>query len=1136
MFTKLLSLFTGLLIMNLMNQFSQAADFKASSFDLAFGTDGRPSSIKRADGVECLNMQSPGEGFSMAEGSNRAEAGSSIRFSKLSVQPDGKLLATTEDGSKGILFNVKSSHKYISFRIESLQGIPADTTGTLAFQMNANPSVRVMELDYMTSIRQGDEGVTVSWPDLRYSGSENPYGGFALYCANGPEDEDDTILRIWAGENLPHPKVTGQWDLNAAQKLVADWQERYGNQSQMYLEAKSLKELYEEVKYAERAKVRDVYLFTNTWSGAGDFWPNDGLNWDVRKSVFPKGEEDLRAFADYLESKGIHLKQHWVSGGIGMHDPRYVTPKPDHRLAAQVTGQLAQAASADDTTLTFMPAPGYKAPQPRARAGRRPRRDRGSLPQVVRIGDELVKVGSYKDMDKPVWQLSSCERGFLNTQSVSHEAGAESAILVSPYNAVFVPDIDSTLMDEIAEGYAGLVNRCHISNVEFDGLEVHSYKGSWGCEKFAAKVYAALDHPVSSNTSGGRAPNCWIEYRLNSTKRIMRGNAASTHGGYSAAIMLEEPSRPASNMLDTNFSLGKAAANGSNRFSITKPQPMFGVTLDTLRNHGLTDKIIETVKNWREASAQMTDAQRETMRATLKPAKRPLPDSSGDPSSEVVWVLRDGWRKWSIVPVTVMKRKEGDIDWHSWQEHGPISPRQFIKAGEKMTLMNPNMAQTPRAIIHVLYAFNPDEAAMAQTVTEPLKDVKWVWSDPAEAKKNLYMRAEFNIPKEEGLAHARFHFAGADRLTLWINGKRVDEGGARNNVTSWDVERYVQPGRNIIAIEAVRNGDKPAIAARIEAAAALDINAEIEAGKAAAFEGKTVSAKIVALGTGKDWKCSSVADEGWQNERFDDSKWRAATELAAMGDPAYGSPKAADEGNILLQPKAADMQGDEDTVFEDVATGLQITQENADDQEVDASIPYFQKQMDMNNHRGIGMTVTGDGSNSVLLFQIPGRDYVTPINFKGARYIEIPNGEVSWADGRWGWRTSTHRSDYGRIDRAHLGFGRVPSGARASVKVEGLKALKEIPAELKNPVIHVGEGALSVKGSIYSGEYLEYDDEHAIAYDRNWNKLRELKVKAANFTMPGGESEVSIENSDKLPVLWLDVQFMTDGEAIVVPK
>ncbi len=1093
-------------------------------FTLEFDDAARPRALNLLDGNPLLTTLAHGDGFVLH---GECPESPQVRLERLVPQGDNRLLVTARDGGQGILLEVKERAHYITFRIVELQGIDTAAFGRLDFSLNADSRVGVMELDHMTVVQDDPEGVRVSWPYLKHGGTENPYGGFALYVAQDPADEDDIILHIWVDEGLPHPQVEGPWDLAAARDLVAEWQRKYADQSQFYLEAQNPEELYEGVQYAERAGVKDIYLFTNTWHADGGFWPRASLNWAVRKDVFPRGEADLRAFSNHLESKGMHLKIHWVSGGICEHDPRYILPQPDPRLANWITGQLVAAVDTKETTLLFKPEPGFDKRSLDAVVNNH----RGQMPSHVRVGAELIQVGSFGDTDAEIWTLRDCVRGASGTGARQHATGVELTGLQRPYNIVFTPDVDSTLLDEMAEGFAGLVNRCRIMNVEYDGYEIHGYAGRWGCEKFATKVYAALDHTVASNTSGGSAPRCWIEYRLNSTKELMRGNNPATHGGYSAAVMLDSPMRPASRVTEAHFSMSKAAANDSNRFSLTKPQPMFGISPGTLKQHGRTDEIIEVVCDWKEVSRHLSAEQRQTMRATFGPPELRLRDASRDPSSEIVWMLRHAPTAWHIVPVRVLTRHGGDIKWHSWQEHGPIMPRQFIKPGQPLRLLNPNPAQAPRFTVQCLSGFDPTEPTVTVDPVA-LQGLYWI-CDKAAANtashtahaESVHFRKTFNVPADFRAGTARFLFATDDHLELWVNGVQAGEGGSRTQMTAWDITPYLKAGENLLAVAAT------SVVGKLEIVPVRTAAQQREAEHVAGFEGKA-AADSFEIPIDTSWRCAAVASMGWQQAEFDDSGWGPVVSLVDAG----GAPVT---GSIPLQPAASDMQETCDMAFADTANGLQISCDNAADERrtFEDAIPFCSRRVDMTRHRGIGLEVTGDGSGALLVIRIPGRDYLVPIDFTGSRYIEIPKGEVSWADDRWGWRVATHHADYAQVDRIHLGFGAVPGKTRASVEIRNLRALREISTQLQDPVIQIGAGTLRCTGAVQSSEYLEYSGgQTARVYDRNWNLLRDLPVETVDFSMPNGEETVTITGSGGSPVPWLDVQIMTDGTALVVAK
>ena len=98
------------------------------------------------------------------------------------------------------------------------------------------------------------------------------------------------------------------------------------------------------------------------------------------------------------------------------------------------------------------------------------------------------------------------------------------------------------------------------------------------------------------------------------------------------------------------------------------------------------------------------------------------------------------------------------------------------------------------------------------------------------------------------------------------------------------------------------------------------------------------------------------------------------------------------------------------------------------------------------------------------------------------------------------------------------------------------EALKELPAELADPVIAVGRGRLAVKGAVSTGQYLAYEGgDEAGVFDANWRPVKRLPVAATDYIMPSGESDVSVASSAR-PAPWLEVQFITRGEPMAVPR
>jgi hypothetical protein len=490
-------------------------------FSLAFAADGRPASLTtKLDGREWLNVADPGSGLYL-----ETRGGAQIRLERLSLTND-RLVAAGPDGLPRITFAVRASETYVSLRIERMEAVPASREVSLHFDLNILEPVGLMELDYMTEVNvahphtfaaqvDASDGspvkaestlapgrATVNWHHIWNRNPVNPLGGFALYCPQDPQDEDDTILRLWTEENLPHPRVNGPWTLDAARDYVARWTRQHADPSRFWIQASTPEELYAAVPYAEAAKVRDVYLFTDTWRGE-PFWAQKVENWHVNRNVFPQGEPDLRAFSDYLRERDMNLKIHWVSGGIGPEDPIYIGKAPDPRLATWGGGQLAQAAGPEDKTLFFRPDPGVQ--MPFRMPGNEWWKQYTCPPmlhaiydyEMVHIGNELVRVGSFADTDREVWRLEQCQRGMFTTDSGLHAAGARVRGLISAYGQNALPDNDSTLLEEMARNFAEFLNRCAIPHNEYDGAELHAYNGRmWGYRKFASFVYQNMDQPV----------------------------------------------------------------------------------------------------------------------------------------------------------------------------------------------------------------------------------------------------------------------------------------------------------------------------------------------------------------------------------------------------------------------------------------------------------------------------------------------------------------------------------------------------------------------------------------------------------------------------------------------------------------
>ncbi len=959
---------------------ARGIELTTDSFTLRFSVDGRPESCARkVIGTEFLPKGRPGEGFFL-----KGVDGVVVRLSNVSLLPDGRLLAASAEGSKRVRFSVTNGQRHLAFRIESAEGIAPEQFESFHFSALSSPQLRVLSLDYMTRADSRAYGVFVDWPEFWHRSTEDPLGGFVLYEKTSDDDEDETLLRLWVGEKLPHPKVSGEWNVERARSWMNEWQRRFTDRTQMILAGQSLAELREGLDFASRSGIKQIYLFTDTWR-PDKFWPAGEMNWEVNTTVFPRSEADLRAFAEEVRGRGMYLALHYLSGGIGMKDPVYVGQKPDPRLAGWGAGTLANPIGAADATISFRPGPGVAPP-----AERRLPFFKESQWNWLRVGTEIVRFGGIERQADGSWLLKECRRAQGSTQATAHPQGEEAAGLFASYGQNFMPGNDSTLLREVTEKYAGLLNRCLVEHAEFDGAEIHAHEGFWGYRKFATHVYEALDHPTTTHDSTGSRADCWFEYRLNSSQRLMQGSCAYTHGNYIVPIVPASPSRPASTLLDAHFFLSQGSPGGA--LGIGKPEPMFGVTPAMLKSHGLTGAFVDTLAAWKEVCIRLTPEQRAQLNSTFAPPK-------GERSflfnhhlqSPVVPVARKVQERWEVVPTRVLTRNSGDILWQNGQEHGPISPRQFIRTGESLVLENSDAAQPVKFILHVLPAFD-------------------------------------------------------------------------------------------FSAEAV-----PATSGRAPTAAA-----------------------------------------------------KTATQTFTEGNSTGAPQPVTTAGNVLLQPagvKSIRTAGPTSATMEGDALILTATNPGDKTQREVQQLPAWSVDADLTSRRGLGMWVTGDRSGALLLIVAGSRDYIVPVDFDGRRFIEIPNGEASWARADWGWRMETKSNDYSRVRQVKIGFGQLPPRTTATVKVERLTALGEIPTAVENPVVHIGSGQLQVRGTVPGGHFLQYDGGRtAVVFDENWHRQGELPVEKTNAMMPHGSFAVSVDTLQPQPWPWLDVQFLTTGTPVPVGK
>jgi len=217
----------------------------------------------------------------------------------------------------------------------------------------------------------------------------------------------------------------------------------------------------------------------------GDFVLND--------AKWPGGWDTYRQIASRLHEAGIGSIFHTYAFFIDRQS-KYVRPVPDRRLDAFRTFTLAADMSADATEIAVSESTkgmttvtGFF--------------EHNSV--ILHIGDELVTFGAVSQ--EPPWRFTKLQRGAFGTRAAAHEKAAKARHLKECFG-LLVPDVESTLFEEIARNHAEIVNSCGFDGIYLDAIDGSSIlRGPDECwywaDKFLFEIQKHLEKPVGMEMS-----------------------------------------------------------------------------------------------------------------------------------------------------------------------------------------------------------------------------------------------------------------------------------------------------------------------------------------------------------------------------------------------------------------------------------------------------------------------------------------------------------------------------------------------------------------------------------------------------------------------------------------------------------
>ena len=208
---------------------------------------------------------------------------------------------------------------------------------------------------------------------------------------------------------------------------------------------------------------------------------------------WPDGWDSFARIVGRLHAAGIGSIFHSYAFFIDKQS-KYVTPVPDPRLDAfrvfTLTADLdatADSVTVNESTAGLTTVTGFF--------------EFNSV--VLHVGDELMTFGGVSA--QAPWRFTGLKRGAFGTKAAAHPAGRPARQLKECFG-LFVPNVESTLFEEIAANHAAVVNRCG-----FDGLYLDAIDGSailrgneecwYWANKFVVEIQKRLWRPVGMEMS-----------------------------------------------------------------------------------------------------------------------------------------------------------------------------------------------------------------------------------------------------------------------------------------------------------------------------------------------------------------------------------------------------------------------------------------------------------------------------------------------------------------------------------------------------------------------------------------------------------------------------------------------------------
>lgn len=721
--------------------------------------------------------------------------GKNCHASKISRRGD---VLTVEFGDSGVtaLILAKSDNGYFTFEVLSVKGSQPDSITFADLRLKLYKGLDepfaccslALNLQTNSAWIPGANNVLmgVGYKKLGFTGVK-------VAIAGCPTAEFRDLLKkvVTDADEIPKSDVGGPWALDAEinrGSYVFNFRDL------------TLETVDQWIEFAKMMGINQIDFHGSESFRWGDFVPNP--------KMYPNGRADMKAVIDKLHAANITAGLHTYAFFISSKS-RYVSPVPDPRLFKDATFTLASDLTADaksvsviESTKDMSTVTGFQI--------------RNSV--IVQIDDELIR---YKGVTKePPYTFTDCERGFDGTLAAAHSSGAKVRHMKQCFG-LYVPDPNSTLLEEMAANHADMYNECGFDMIYLDALD-----GAWGiydndlawyyASKFVFDIATRLDKPALIEASAFPHHLWYVRSRTGASDHPKRGYkkfvdihcAENDRAGVMLlpmnlgwwSVVSEDPKHPG--QVEPTFSddieylMGKCIGWDSG-------MALMGVNPGNIDNVPLYKRLAPIFRQYEDL--RHADYFSESLKARLRV-----------PGDEFT-LFQDDAGKWWFKPMQYEKHKVQGIDgwsniWTSGNRFGAQPVRLRIEA-----LMSVEPYDSPNGIIMEDFADtkNLSERTSAEGVSADLKSSteqvkagtasacftgKSVRGEPngSWAKTGRNFESEFDASGHEAFGVWVYGDGQGEVLNLQITGAPRRDGGLQDryvkvDFTGWRYFELVEP-------------------------------------------------------------------------------------------------------------------------------------------------------------------------------------------------------------------------------------------------------------------------------------------------------------------------------------------------------